>query len=116
MDVEINNPEKSKTKATKERKKQNKENTINFYKQNKLSVINIFNITDKIAQIKNIFIKKYSDAVKSKQFIAQPDGTLKVTKPEGFVAVDHIGNSIKLVDRLEFSRANFAVPREKKFK
>lgn len=116
MDAEINNPEKSKTEATKERKKQSKEKAINFYNQNKLSIINIFNITDKIAQIKNIFIKKYSDAVKSKQFIAQPDGTLKVTKPEGFVAVDHIGNSIKLVDRLEFSRANFAVPKEKKFK
>lgn len=116
MDAEINNPEKNKTEATKERKRQNKNKTIEYYKQNKLSIINIFSITEKIAQIKNIFIKKYSGAVKSKQFIAQPDGTLKVTKPEGFVAVDHIGNSIKLVDRLEFSRANFAIPKEKKFK
>lgn len=115
-DAEINNPEKTKTEATKERKRQNKEKTLQFYKRNKISIINIFNITEKIAQIKNIFIKKYSDAVKSRQFITQPDGTLKVTKPEGFVAVDHIGNSIKLVDRLEFSRANFAIPKEKKFK
>ena len=38
-----------------------------------------------------------------------PDGEgYKVTSPEGFVAVDHIGDAVKLVDRLEFSRANFA--------
>jgi len=115
MEKEINNPEKYKTEATREKKRQSKDKAIEFFNKNKLSIINIFNITDKIAQIKNIFIKKYSDAVKSRQFIAQPDGTLKVTKPEGFVAVDHIGNSIKLVDRLEFSRANFAIPKEKKF-
>jgi hypothetical protein len=32
---------------------------------------------------------------------------LRVTAPEGFVAIDHIGNAVKLVDRLEFSQANF---------
>jgi len=37
-----------------------------------------------------------------------PDG-FKVTAPEGFVAVDHLGNAFKLVDRLEFSRANFNI-------
>jgi hypothetical protein len=115
-DAEINNPEKVKTDATRQKKTENKNKALEFFKQNKLSIINIFNVTEKIAEIKKIFITKYSNAVQSKQFIAQPDGTLKVTKPEGFVAVDHVGNSIKLVDRLEFSRANFAVPREKKFK
>ena len=30
-----------------------------------------------------------------------------MTNPEGYVAVDHIGNGVKFVDRLEFSRANF---------
>jgi len=114
--AEINDPKKVKTDATRQKKTENKNKTIEFLKQNKLSIINIFNVTEKIAEIKKIFITKYSNAVKSKQFIAQPDGTLKVTKPEGFVAVDHIGNSIKLVDRLEFSRANFAVSKEDKFK
>jgi hypothetical protein len=32
----------------------------------------------------------------------------KVTAPEGFVAIGHDGGAIKLVDRLEFSRTNFA--------
>lgn len=113
IETEIN---KLKTEETKQRKRNSRDKAIEFFKQNKLSIVNIFSVTEKIAEIKKLFIAKYSNAVKSKQFIAQPDGTLKVTKPEGFVAVDHIGNSVKLVDRLEFSRANFAVSREDKFK
>ena len=81
-----------------------------------MNVINIFNLTRKIEQAKKIFITKYNSVIKTKQFITQPDGTLKVTAPEGYVAVDHLGNMIKLVDRLEFSKANFAVSKEQKFK
>ena len=32
----------------------------------------------------------------------------RVMNPEGFVAIGHDGGAVKLVDRLEFSRANFA--------
>ena len=35
----------------------------------------------------------------------------EVTGEEGFVAVDRMGNALKLVDRLEFSRANFTMPK-----
>ena len=31
----------------------------------------------------------------------------KTTAPEGYVAVSRAGDAVKLVDRLEFSRANF---------
>ena len=42
-------------------------------------------------------------------FIRTSDG-YRVTSPEGFDAIDKIkGNAYKLVDRLEFSRANFTV-------
>ena len=41
-------------------------------------------------------------------FIKTSDG-YKVTAPEGFVAIDHVGKALKLVDRMEFSRANFTV-------
>ena len=53
------------------------------------------------------FITKYDKAVATKHFIDNGDGTLRVTKAEGFVAVDHTENGIKLVDRLEFSKNNF---------
>ena len=35
----------------------------------------------------------------------------KVTSPEGFVAIKD-GTAVKLVDRLEFSRANFTVAKD----
>jgi len=35
----------------------------------------------------------------------------RVTAPEGFVAVDRIAGAVKLVDRMEFSRANFTMPK-----
>ena len=46
--------------------------------------------------------------VKSIGTFLRTDNGLKTTEPEGFVAVDRIkGNAVKLVNRLEFSRANF---------
>jgi hypothetical protein len=113
MDKDI---EKLKTEKGKQKKTEIKEENIKHYTKNKISLVNIFNITKKIAEIKNIFIKKYNTAINTKQFIALPDGTLKVTEPEGYVAVDHLGNVVKLVDRLEFSKANFSIPKEFKFK
>jgi hypothetical protein len=108
--------EKMKTEAGKQKKEDAKNNTINFFIDNKLSIVNIFNITKKLADLKKIFFNKYSSAIKTKQFLTQPDGTLKVTPGEGFVAVDKTGNMVKLVDRLEFSKANFAISKEDKFK
>jgi hypothetical protein len=36
----------------------------------------------------------------------------RVTSPEGFVAIDRMSNqAVKLVDRLDFSRSNFTVPK-----
>jgi hypothetical protein len=36
------------------------------------------------------------------------DNGYRITAPEGFVAVDKLkGNAVKLIDRLEFSLANF---------
>ena len=113
LDKEI---EKLKTDAGKQKKIDLKNKEIQYLNTNKMSVINIFNLTKKLADLKKIFFNKYSTAIKTRQFISQPDGTLKVTPGEGFVAVDKSGNMVKLVDRLEFSRANFAVSKEEKFK
>ena len=108
--------EKLKTPAGRQKKTDAKNNEIQKLDANKITVINIFNLTKKLADLKKIFFNKYSAAIKTKQFISHPDGSLKVTPGEGFVAVDKSGNMVKLVDRLEFSRANFAVSKEEKFK
>jgi len=107
---------KLKTVQGRQKKTDNKEKNLEYLKNNKMTVVNIFYISKLIAEIKQIFIQKYNSAIRSKQFLAQPDGTLKVTQPEGYVAVDHEGNMIKFVDRLEFSKANFAIPKDQKFK
>ena len=43
-------------------------------------------------------------------FVRQPNGDFKTTAPEGFVAIGARG-AVKLVDRLEFSRLNFTLPK-----
>lgn len=107
---------KLKTEQGRQKKTENKTKNIEYLNTNKMTLVNIFYVSKLIAEIKKIFILKYNSAIKSKQFLAQPDGTLKVTQPEGYVAVDHEGNMIKFVDRLEFSKANFSIPKEFKFK
>ena len=44
----------------------------------------------------------------AKTFVRTPNG-LKVVNPEGYVAIDHTGGAVKIVDKLEFSFNNFTV-------
>ena len=104
-----------KTERGKQKRQELFQQYLNIVQSNQNNLLNLFNLTKKIDQAKRIFMSKYNSAVKTKQFITQPDGTLKVTSPEGYVAVDHLGNMVKLVDRLEFSKANFALTKQQKF-
>ena len=62
-------------------------------------------ITLKVA--KDMIVQKLNQIRSSvSSFLKTSDG-YKVTAPEGFVAIDHVGDALKLVDRMEFSRANF---------
>ena len=54
---------------------------------------------------KNFMIRKLQKVNTFGTFLRTPDG-YRVTAPEGFVAI-RSGRALKLVDRLEFSRANF---------
>ena len=49
------------------------------------------------------------ESIKSMGTFIKTNNGYRVTAPEGFVAVDLDGKALKLVDRLEFSRANFTV-------
>ena len=84
--------------------------------ENQYNIVSLLNLTKKLEQAKMLFIKKYNSAIKTKQFLTQPDGTLAVTAPEGYVAVDRSGNMVKFVSRLDFSAANFAMSKQEKFK
>jgi hypothetical protein len=55
--------------------------------------------------LKMLALQKMNQAMQVGTF-AQTDNGLKVTDPEGFVAVGTDGGAVKLVDRLTFSRRN----------
>jgi hypothetical protein len=74
-------------------------------------LVNWFALHSAIARCKNVVVRKLGQASKVASFVSTPTG-YSVTGPEGFVAVAHSGKAIKLVDRLEFSRLNFTVPKE----
>ena len=74
----------------------------------KNELVSIFHLYYSLQKAKNILIKKLSTASFIKTFLKTTDGW-KVTGQEGFVASDKLGqNSVKLVDRLDFSYANFS--------
>ena len=83
---------------------------MDLFNQKKTDIVNIFIVSKLLAEAKMIFVEKYNNAVyNTKHFVDDGSGGLKVSAPEGYVAVDHIGNGVKLVDRLEFSKANFSM-------
>ena len=102
---------KGKQKAT-----QNTKQTLQSFKERREDIENIFRISRLLFEAKNIFIQKYNNAVyRTRHFIENESGDLVASNPEGYVAVDHRGNGIKFVDRLEFSKANFAIDKSDKF-
>ena len=56
---------------------------------------------------KTVVVKQLGKVQDIGTYIKTPNG-YRVTAPEGFVAIKS-GSALKLVDRLEFSRANFTV-------
>ena len=85
----------------------------------KEDILNIFEFQKAVKQAKDIFIQKYNNmmqGVSMKHYLFEPNGDLVVTEPEGYVSIDATGNAVKFVDRLEFSRANFAIDKDSKFK
>lgn len=95
-----------KTDKGKQGKQQQLNDLTKFLKNYQSDLTNIFLVSALIADIKGVFLNKLKRVNSIGTFLETPDG-FKVTSPEGFVAVDKIGTAYKLVDRLEFSRANF---------
>ena len=59
---------------------------------------------------KNFLVSKMSEIQSIGHFLKTSNG-YRVTAPEGFVAVDRVAGAVKLVDRMQFSRANFTMPK-----
>ena len=81
---------------------------MNWYKANKDELKKIFDLQNILVDAKNMIVRKLEQVKGVTGTFLRTDNGFKVTAPEGFVAVDALkGNAVKLVDRLEFSQANF---------
>jgi hypothetical protein len=106
FDKEIESKKSEKGKANWKAKKNN---SMMFFKRNKKSDIEkIFTMYNLIVDAKHMVISKLNKVEGLKTLLKTSNG-YQVTGQEGFVAIDRYGkNALKLVDRLEFSRANFS--------
>jgi len=99
--------DKVKTRASKDKKTKYKEQIVRYLLTNKKHLKNMFDMQNLLVQAKNLIIRKLEKAKGAMDTFIRTDNGFRVTAPEGFVAIDHSGKAVKLVDRLEFSRANF---------
>ena len=81
---------------------------ISIIQRNKKSMDGIFKLHSVLNKATLLLINKLEGIKSYKTFLKRADG-FEVTGEEGFVASDHLGNVIKLVDRLQFSRANMTI-------
>jgi hypothetical protein len=88
-----------------------RDNGLNFIDKNKNGIYYTIASWISLQRAKNFLIRKLNQIQSIGHFMRTPDG-YKVTNPEGYVAVDRVRGAVKLVDRLEFSRANFNVARD----
>ena len=80
---------------------------LNFFMIHpKQEIVKIFELNKKIAEAKTILVNKLNKASSLGTFLKTKNG-FRVTAPEGYVAISDNG-AVKLVDRLEFSYANFS--------
>ena len=79
-----------------------------FSKSNLRKIEEIFTLYDKLVDIKGVIIDKLNK-VQGIRTLLKTNKGFEVTGQEGFVAIDQYGtNALKIVDRLEFSKANFS--------
>ena len=79
----------------------------NYYMANKKNIQNWYSAWLKLTAIKNTLYQKLKNIKQIDAFELKGDEYV-VSDQEGFVAVDHVGNAVKVVDRLDFSKKNFA--------
>ena len=96
-----------KTKPTRDKYLKMKNDGLNFIQKNRQSVYMTVSSYMNLQTAKTIVIRQL-EKVKSLGTFIKTDEGYRQTAPEGFVAIKS-GSALKLVDRLEFSRANFTV-------
>jgi len=100
-----------KTESGKQKYKDALKTNLQFIDRNKSALYFAIASHVSLGNAKNFLIQKLSQIQSIGHFIRTSTG-YRVTNPEGFVAVDKSAGAVKLVDRLEFSRANFTIAKD----
>ena len=87
------------------------QNNMNFINANRKGLSGIIEFMKEITNLKKLFINKLNNIESIAHFYKTADG-YEAGSPEGYVAIDHVGGAVKIVDRLEFSRRNFTTPKD----
>ena len=92
---------------TKAKRTKEKTEVMRFFRTNAIQLRLIFDLQNLLVDAKLMIVRKL-ESIRSIGTFVRTDTGYRITAPEGFVAVDKLkGNAVKLVDRLEFSQANF---------
>ena len=102
--------DKRKTPKGKEKFIKAKKDGLQFIDRNRQALYFAIASHITLGVAKTTLLQKMNQIQSIGNFIRTPTG-YRVTAPEGYVAVDKVAGAIKLVDRLEFSRQNFTMPK-----
>lgn len=99
-----------KTPRGKEKFQKAKIDNLRFIDRNRTALYFAIASHITLGNCKNTLLQKMNQIQSIGNFIRTSKG-YRVTAPEGYVAVDKVAGAVKLVDRLEFSRQNFTMPK-----
>ena len=101
--------DKLKTERGKKGKEAKRKEVMAYFSNTpKSQIVEMFKMYNLLVDAKHMIIAKLDKAKRIGTFLQTADG-YRVTPQEGFVAIDRFGkNAVKLVDRMQFSQANFS--------
>lgn len=102
---------KYKTSSSVDKKVQEYLDAVNFIEMNKRDFEMLIATYMNLLAAKVILVDKMKKVGSLRLFVDMGGGDYKVTNPEGFVAVMN-DKATKLIDRMEFSKLNFSVPKQ----
>ena len=103
-DIDTKKTEKGKAAGEEKRKK-----IMSFFaNHDQAEIAKIFEMANLLVTAKEMIINKMNQAGHISTFVKTANG-FQTTGVEGFVAIDHLkGGAVKIVNRMEFSKANFS--------
>jgi len=84
---------------------------LDFIEANETALLKTVGLYTTLQQAKLLFIRKLEKGEKIRTYLRSENG-YEVTSPEGYVAIQEDATAVKLVDRLQFSVANFNVSKD----